>query len=495
MGVLMSKEFKTFLNETKQYLSEASTADATYTEMAICVAYNKKLNHKDPIKAAGISPSNWKKVSKSLQNTGTAVVNDSKLSNVGGVMIHSGAGSSKTKYPKPASDTTPKTDLYGSNKFRFSLKKSGDSGKGAQLMSAKSGEANGVIVGAIKHYEKNEKQNIANDKEFKEIFKILNDKMLKASRNDLNVEVSKGKGDFKKWYVSKASGRADEIKKILNDKSIKDSDIEKHMKDELGLLGATSMVKGDNIIDPKAQVSRNELDAYFADYMEGGVKVGDVTVSKKYLKSVDKKDLAGPALKAQVADLIKTSMDTLDWQNTISNWFSNNKSLKKWVVYEAASGMYKFTGKAIGGSDYAGPITAVANKMLVFHNKGVKKLEGVHKWSMANANLCDKVSVSFKGSGRSKYPKLGLAASYDLEKDFDTILNEEYDMLKQRMLQEGFFSNIKDKIVNTVKGFYENVIKRVMDKLIEYAQKGISAILYVLGLQISGYTVIKTPKW
>ena len=88
----MSKEFKTFLNETKQYLSEASTADATYTEMAICVAYNKKLNHKDPIKAAGISPSNWKKVSKSLQNTGTAVVNDSKLSNVGGVMIHSGAG-------------------------------------------------------------------------------------------------------------------------------------------------------------------------------------------------------------------------------------------------------------------------------------------------------------------------------------------------------------------------------------------------------------------
>jgi len=34
-----------------------------------------------------------------------------------------------------------------------------------------------------------------------------------------------------------------------------------------------------------------------------------------------------------------------------------------------------------------------------------------------------------------------------------------------------------------------------MDKLIEYAQKGISAILYVLGLQISGYTVIKTPKW
>ena len=34
-------------------------------------------------------------------------------------------------------------------------------------------------------------------------------------------------------------------------------------------------------------------------------------------------------------------------------------------------GMYKFTGKAIGGSDYAGPITAVANKMLVFLKNSV----------------------------------------------------------------------------------------------------------------------------
>ena len=104
----------------KRFLVEADTSGATYVEMAICVAYNKKMKFKDPVAAAEISESNWEKVSKPLRVIGEKVA---KTLSAGKVMIHSGSGASKTYY-KLGSDTTPKTDLYGDSKSRFSLRKS-----------------------------------------------------------------------------------------------------------------------------------------------------------------------------------------------------------------------------------------------------------------------------------------------------------------------------------------------------------------------------------
>ncbi|PCH60145.1 MAG: hypothetical protein COC11_00795, partial [Candidatus Neomarinimicrobiota bacterium] len=170
-------------------LNEAVTTDATRVEMAICVAYNiLKKKHKDPVGTAGIDATKWKGVNKSLRKIGTAVA--AKLPQTPPKMIHSGSGSSSTHYPTPASDKTPKTDLYAATgKAYYSLKKAGDKGSGARLMSAYPGEANGVFVGAIRHFETNEKTKIAKDEKFIKVFTILKDKMKENQRKNLNVEI------------------------------------------------------------------------------------------------------------------------------------------------------------------------------------------------------------------------------------------------------------------------------------------------------------------
>ena len=80
-------------------------------------------------------------------------------------------------------DNTPKADFIGNNKNYISLKKAGESGgSGAQLMSAKSAEAAGVVKAGILHMEKNSKQKAAKDPSFIRAIDILeNDKLYKMS--------------------------------------------------------------------------------------------------------------------------------------------------------------------------------------------------------------------------------------------------------------------------------------------------------------------------
>ena len=90
--------------------------------------------------------------------------------------------------------------------------------------------------------------------------------------------------------------------------------------------------------------------------------MGDVTVSAGHLTKVSPDKLTDPALKKQITDVIQTSINATEWQNELQKFFDDNEELKKWLVYEAASGLYKFTGKHSDGSNYYGSQSAVANK-------------------------------------------------------------------------------------------------------------------------------------
>ena len=496
----------------KRFLAEADTSGATYVEMAICVAYNKKMKFKDPVASAEISESNWKKVSKPLRVIGEKVA---KTLSAGKVMIHSGSGASKTYY-KLGSDTTPKTDLYGDSESRFSLKQAGESGTGAQLMSAKSGEASGVLNFSIQHLEKNNTDvTVAGAKK---AFDILRNKMLATAKNDLNVEVAKGKADFEKWYLT-ASPRLKEVTKT----KAKSKDIEKHLKAELSLLGATRMSSGAsiNLIKGLAPISREALLKMMKTYIASGTKIGDVTVSDKYLEKISKKDLSKTNLRKQIAEVIKVSIDSTEWQETLSSFFEKNDELKKWIVYEAASGFGKFTGEASGSKFYTGSTTAVANSILVFDKNGIKKKENIFKWSMANSQLASKISVSYKGSGRSKYIKLGISAGKEYDNvpilnesnTFDDIVDLEYVQMKYEMnelfLNEGVLDWAKEKFASAsaaatklysnlkeiVKNFYERVILKFFEKIQEWLSKGIAYVLDILGLELDGKVSLDTPSW
>jgi hypothetical protein len=172
------QSFKQHLIKEEQLLTEADTSKATNAEMAICVAYNM-IHNTDPDAMGYIEYSdsmtedeqtNWNLAVaragvggkedkfKKLMKIGYNVAKDKGEwgeSNVGAngetgnILVHAGASSGEdTKYTT-GSDNTSKADIRGNRLYQISLKKGG-----AQLMSAKSGEAEGIFEAALKHYGK-----------------------------------------------------------------------------------------------------------------------------------------------------------------------------------------------------------------------------------------------------------------------------------------------------------------------------------------------------
>jgi hypothetical protein len=401
------------------------------------------------------------------------------------------------------------------------LKQAGESGTGAQLMSAKSGEASGVLNFAVQHLESAHPDVVV--KGTRKAFDILRNKMLATARNDLNVEVATGKKDFEKWYLT-SSPRLKEVKKYVSKVKGKTKDIEKHLKAELSLLGATRMSSSaeKNLAKGLTPISRDKLLKMLKTYVSSGMKIGNVTVSDKYLEKISKKDLSKTNLRKQIAEVIKVSIDSTEWKETLTSFFTTNSELKKWIVYEASSGLGKFTGKPSDGKNYTGSITAVANSILVFDKNGIKKKENIFDWSMANSSLASKLDVSYKGSGRSKYIKLGIAAGKEYSTNvpvltesqvFDDIIDIEYVQMKYEMnelfLNEGVLDWAKEKFSSTsaaaktlysnlkdiVKNFYERVIVKFFEKILEWASKGITYALDILGIEIDGNVELDTPSW
>jgi len=488
------------LDKVQSFLTEAVTTEATYAEMAICYQYNLLRtdgNSDRALSQAGISKENFKKLFPSLLEIGKKVANQMK--DRGPWLLHSGSGSANTFYSQ-GRDVTPKADFIGNNKNYISLKKSASSGSGAQLMSAKSGEASGVVEAAIGHYEKNTSEDFSRNSAFKNAMDILENKMKETARNDLNVEVGKGKSNFEKWYITKSS-QAIKLKK--DPRKLKARDIEAHLKAELSLLGATRMnAKAQKNLIPKIPaISATEIESVFKTYQEDeDIKVGNVKVSARHLTKVSPDKLTNPELKKQVVEVIQTSINATEWQIELQKFFNNNEELKKWLVYEAASGLYKFTGKHSDGSNYYGPTSAVANKILVFSDSGIKNEYDILQYSMDNSQLASNVSVSYKGSGRSKYIKLGIASHY--ESELPMLQEEIYHLQRQYMLTEGFFKNIKNKFMgfvnklqDIIKRFYEKVIMKFVDGIKKIAKNGVTAVVDALGLETTGTVGFQTPSW
>ena len=128
--------------------------------------------------------------------------------------------------------------INGNTKQNISLKKQGDKGEGAQLMSAKSGEAAGVFSAAMEHHKNVDGKDISKNSDFIAAMKILEEDMDKTSTNRLNVEAGSGKKDFGEWYVESSTRALDLRKKYRADRKIKPQDITNFLKGERSLVGA-----------------------------------------------------------------------------------------------------------------------------------------------------------------------------------------------------------------------------------------------------------------
>ena len=221
-------------------------------------------------------------------------------------------------------------------------------------------------------------------------------------------------------------------------------------------------------------------------------------VNPDHIKKGD--ELKDAGLKQQITDVVNVSIESKAWKTQLETFFTNNEALKKWIVYEAGSGLYKFTGDTSTGSKYTGTNTAVANKIVVFQESGtgIKEWHEMLDYAKDNTALVNKVDISYKGSKTSRYIKLGLASQYESELP---MLQEEITRLQaQYMLNEGVFRWIKDKtavlaqkVKDAVKAFYEKIIKKFITWLIEKAKKGVHLLFEAMGIEAT--VTMSTPSW
>ena len=198
-------------------------------------------------------------------------------------------------------------------------------------------------------------------------------------------------------------------------------------------------------------------------------------------------------MKTQIADVVRRSMVAQDWKNTLNAAFADDDEFRKWIMYEAGSGYGKFTGeKKNGWSKYTPGKRSIANYMVVWNDGGVSYQDDMIQYAQDNHSKVGKLDITYKSSGRSSYIKFGITSSYEHELP---MLQEELDRLgAQYMLNEGIFRDLytsaknklkklADKIKEALQKFWENVIMRFINGLLDLLNEGIDKFAEALGIK------------
>ena len=497
------------MKSLQQYITESLTETSTLVEVGVCIAYNMKHNKhsfENAAKQANIAKGIYNKVTPDLMEIANKIVD--QAGNLGPFLDHSGramasANNYASKLGTGASDKTPKTDFIGDTNHAISLKKGGENKMaGSQLMSAASGEASGVVKAAILHFQHN-KGNISNEKQLKEVLTILGEEMRKTASNTMNVEVKKGKENFQSWYFEKSPRR-----KELLDMGHKPKKVELHLKGELSLLRVipTNSAASSWLIDGVDPIDERGVRVYFQKYIEDETQTAtNTTVSARYLEKVDPKNLTDLKLKEQITEVLEVSMKTKAWQEKLGQFFNDNEDFKKYLVYEASSGLFKFTGELAGKGNYKGGEPAVAKQIIVFNEGGIKNYhQDIWKWSTKNTHLANNLSIAYKGSGRSRYIKVALMAGKIYDEELP-MLTEELKNIEKEFLSEGFFGDIgraiADRVTQTVNAilkFTFRVVDKVINGLNTLLERGLDIFLEELGVDVDvsgGGVAVNTPNW
>jgi hypothetical protein len=230
--------------------------------------------------------------------------------------------------------------------------------------------------------------------------------------------------------------------------------------------------------------------------------------NKKQLETIKSEEWDSKKMRTQITEIIDVSVGAIGWKKELTTFFEGSDGLKKWVIYEAGSGLYKFTGKTSDGKDYPGDNWRVANKMLVVSPTGYRKeYVDMIKWAGDNIGLIDQMDISYKGSGMARYIKWGIPTL--LKKEVDEAVDYELPMLQEELqhireyyLTEGVFGDvwtkakgigkkvkdmgiaILEKIKVAWKKFRLRVVKKIIKKIKEVALAGAMALLEFLGFKV-----------
>ena len=483
---------------TQRLLNEADTSRATNAEMAICVAYNMKkgMNQDEAATAAGVLDDEKKWIG--LLDLGNNIVSNAQ--DWGDILTHSGkdSGNKAHKGGGYGANSTSKSDIRGDVDHMISLKQTG-----APIMSGKGGgDAQGVFTFALKHYGKQVRK-----AKYKDALFILRDRMKATAKTEQVIRAGAGKAEFTDWYATKS----DRVKDL---KDVERRDIEKYLRAELSMLGipknaSKAQIKLISKYPDITPITRNEVDEYTKTFgnTKGSWTIGtssgrsreEIIIGADHLASIDKdpeaaiKILGGdPLMKKQIADVVRTSMEAQDWKTTLDAAFAEDDEFRKWIMYEAGSGYGKFTGeKKNGWSKYTPGKRSIANYMVVWNDGGVSYQDDMITYAQNNHSKVGKLDITYKSSARSSYIKFGISTSYEHELP---MLQEELDRLgAQYMLNEGIFRDLytsaknklkklADKVKEALIKFWENVIMKFINGLLDLLNEGIDKFAEALGI-------------
>lgn len=444
-------ESPSYSNKFRHISGGKSIPNATDWESLIVIAYNGKQEGPE-----------WNKVGRFWEEYKNDVekVADSLREKIKSNKLRQfGADSVNISPEWEGTNTTPKTDILGNNNDRISLKKRG----GSQLMSGGGGETYSTFSSAKIYYSRYEDSKIVID----ELDKFLG--MAKEKMNTFNIDTDI-RNIKAKLFDKYREYRFEEIKSELKDKGISanDIDIEKHIKYEASLM-------------------------YF--YRRGqGKQISGLDTPTKDVDEIWPKLNMDRELENSAKTVLEKSIDSTMLETLLSNVFEDD-TFKKWVVYEAATGTFKFTGNV--ALDTTEP--PVANKIVVFSEFGDAEVKNIDiQWAERNARKVT-TSVSFKSSNKMSTLAFRMLIKEVIDGELN-VLNENITKITttvKKLLNEGslltfgkssiskikaFFSKIWDGITNLIKKFYNNVILKFFRKLKELIKRGIDTFMETLGI-------------
>ena len=474
--VATKKSFQSFLNETTQYLSEESTAVSTALETVLGVAY-QAVHQKDPLKSKTLTKAMsskpfktaakyWQLKDKSTKARKEEIDNLTVFGNKikteikgNGTFKFQSKGTITADWKKwGGRNNTSKTDIIIGGK-NCSVKNA----NGAQLMSAKKGEATATV-------------NAAADSNLIEKARIE----IANSLGKLEQQTTEGYyASVERLKILKDEGKAGEtlFAFATREKKKYEKDLaawEKAYKAKKATKSEKPFIKKD-ILDvannpEKAKKQKTKIDG----------------VNEQFLKDIETK------FQANASNALKT----------LEKYFKKNQKFKLAFVHEAASGLAKF-----GGTEQT------ADTMLCWQpsKSGVQdfkiKVHSLKKGpsspiikeyaSKMDVNVNWKSSSAAKHLGYNTYQNLRLGIRKVTEKQKEQA-NEHYNevdyyrqQLNEGFLDEGaFWNKVKElttKFINKAKELWQRFVEMfgvVIQKIKEAAQDGIGALSNILGFEM-----------
>lgn len=505
-------------------------------EAAICVEYNvkslmnedKKKSRSDVLEQAmniafrGIPDKITKYKKKAnphlplgqatrLTKTGKAVA-EGLISGGPAYFVHSGTGLPNTtnKY-EGGSDKTPKSDIVGTNdasgstfprKYRYSLKKVGDTGEGAQLMSGKREESKGIFKASWDSWKigASSKQGIR---------QLMDDMEKKLTDNiEISMGVSAIKSRFKRWLFE-GSYRNTILKQVkdnlpqkvyaMNSKRewvVKDTgtisvpDIQKYMKAVYSLSGLLDETRNfeNNLFHEVVENGKETEKGPIIDVLMDARKKYTLTIRLQGVKTEPLHDLFKMTIaedeKEEIQKILDASLKGKELRNDIAEFIKNNENIKRHIVFEAGSGWYKFTGnphpidqdgKISRGQDPGSP--SVADSIMEFNDSGLNKTILMNEYANSHVGLVNQIYVAFKGSGDVRYTSVRMPTESILHKDDLSVLIEKtiskhFDLLYDDLLMESLWGKVKDYAV----GAWQKT-KQVAASVVQYGRMVLNDVL------------------